>query len=277
MNQNAKRPRLSVVIPCLNEEDYIGKLLDDLVNQMSISDLEVIVVDSSSEDNTVKVAEKFADKLPLTILKLKKRGVSRARNAGATTAKGEWLFFFDADVRIDPGYLKMVYEYLESHEVDFGTSKYGTHSWHPFDQLFFWGWSHGFQYSYEKGDYLMNGSTIFIKRSLHRQIGGFNEEMEIGEDIDYAKRLAAVNTNGIFVPAKMYLSNRRLVQRGRIMAMLMVAGWNNLIPGRLARFVNRDYFEKRKEPMLWRKVVRVLLNLVALGTIIYLVSSVVVN
>lgn len=92
-------PFLSFVIPALNEEHYLPKLLGDIKKQTD-KDFEVIVVDAHSEDKTREVAIKFAEYYPLTVLVSQKRNLSYQRNLGAEKAKGEYLIIIDADSRI---------------------------------------------------------------------------------------------------------------------------------------------------------------------------------
>jgi len=100
----------SVIIPTLNEEKYIPRLLSDLSVQ-NFTSFEVIVVDGSSDDKTLdRVSEKiglFKEKgIKLSILTTKRISAPYQRNAGAKKAKGEYIVFFDADVRISPLYLR---------------------------------------------------------------------------------------------------------------------------------------------------------------------------
>lgn len=93
------KPFISIIIPTLNEEDYIPKLLNDLRLQKK-KNFEVIVVDAISEDKTVREVEKFKKKLDMSLIKVKKRDVVYQKNYGAQKAKGEYLVFIDADSRI---------------------------------------------------------------------------------------------------------------------------------------------------------------------------------
>ena len=87
---------VSIIIPAHNEERYIEKTLSHIKKQ-SYRNIEIIVVDDGSIDNTTKKAKIYADK----IIKLKKRkGVSYARNAGAKVARGDLLVFLDADTML---------------------------------------------------------------------------------------------------------------------------------------------------------------------------------
>jgi glycosyltransferase involved in cell wall biosynthesis len=111
-------PFFSIVIPTLNEEKYLPKLLTDLVKQ-TLQDFEVIHVDGSSEDKTTKVARDFAKKLKLKTKVVKKRNVAFQRNAGAKLAKGEWLIFMDADNRLRSSFLQKIKQQLvENPAVD---------------------------------------------------------------------------------------------------------------------------------------------------------------
>lgn len=90
-------PFISIIIPALNEEKYIGKLLESIKKQ-DYKNFEVIIVDDHSEDKTIEVAKGFESQLPLKIVQKEVRGISKSRNYGASLAKGEIILFLDADV-----------------------------------------------------------------------------------------------------------------------------------------------------------------------------------
>lgn len=119
---NTNTPYFSVVIPALNEEKYLPKLLKDLVAQ-SFSDFEVIVVDGNSEDKTVAKAQPFTQKLQLNIISTKKRNVSLQRNTGAAHAKSHWVIFMDADNRLPKYFLEGIkYQLVKHPTVDVFTT-----------------------------------------------------------------------------------------------------------------------------------------------------------
>ena len=83
MPKNSKDLFFSIVIPSLNEEKYLPKLLEDLAAQ-TYSDFEVIVVDGNSKDETVKRSLEFKKSLlSLEVISSKERNVSHQRNLGA--------------------------------------------------------------------------------------------------------------------------------------------------------------------------------------------------
>ena len=106
MDENIK---VSVIVPAYNEENNIGKCLDSLVNQ-SLEDIQIIVVDDGSVDNTYKICEHYRKiyKGKIEIIRKKNEGLGFARNEGVLYAKGEYIGFVDADDWVDSNmYLKM--------------------------------------------------------------------------------------------------------------------------------------------------------------------------
>lgn len=114
-------PFFSIVIPTLNEEKFLPKLLGDLSRQ-TFTDFEVIHVDGNSEDKTVQKAADFREVLDLKTLKVERRNVSFQRNSGGEKAKGSWVIFMDADDRLKPGFLRQLHTKLQTHpEADIFT------------------------------------------------------------------------------------------------------------------------------------------------------------
>ena len=89
---------ISFIIPAKNEEGYIAACLASIVAQETSEPFEVIVVDNSSTDNTVKLVQQNYPKV--SIINEDKPGTSAARHKGFLEAKGDWLVFLDADVRL---------------------------------------------------------------------------------------------------------------------------------------------------------------------------------
>ena len=105
--------RISVVIPCYNEEDYIFACLDALFKQ-SYQALEVIVVDNNSSDNSVSIAKRF----PVKIVKEKRQGMIFARNRGFNMARGDVIARLDADCRAPVDWLATINRHFTDNTVD---------------------------------------------------------------------------------------------------------------------------------------------------------------
>ncbi|MCJ7443333.1 MAG: glycosyltransferase [Methanotrichaceae archaeon] len=100
----------SVIVPTLNEEDFIEDCLESISNQtFPRNKYEIIVSDGMSTDNTVHISKNYADRIVLS----EKRGIWCGRNYGAKFSKGKYLVFIDADTRLQSDYLDLVYNYLE--------------------------------------------------------------------------------------------------------------------------------------------------------------------
>lgn len=97
--------KVSIVIPMYNEQRYIGRCLES-ISQQSFKDFEVILIDDGSKDETVKIAQWFNDRFPLTILQQKNSGPGKARNRWAKEAQWEIIVLVDADMYFDKEFLK---------------------------------------------------------------------------------------------------------------------------------------------------------------------------
>jgi len=99
-------PRISVIIPAHNEENYLRSTLHGL-KQQTFQNFEAIVVANGCTDKTEEiVGKRINDRLQL--LKMPKANVSRARNHGASKAQGEILVFLDADTILDEDALQKI-------------------------------------------------------------------------------------------------------------------------------------------------------------------------
>lgn len=90
--------KVSIIVPVYNVENYLTKCLDSLVKQ-SLSDIEIIVVNDGSKDNSEKIIKEFAQKYPEKIKAFTKEngGLSDARNFGIDRATGDYIGFVDSD------------------------------------------------------------------------------------------------------------------------------------------------------------------------------------
>ncbi len=107
----AKKPLVSVIIPCYQAESTIRRTLQSIQAQ-SYSHIDIIAVNDGSTDRTIDILRSFSN---LTVIQQSNAGSSAARNAGAATAKGKYLFFCDADVVLHPRAIDTMVKTLETH------------------------------------------------------------------------------------------------------------------------------------------------------------------
>lgn len=101
--------KVSVVIPVYNNEVYLRKCLDSVVNQ-TFSNLEIIIVDDGSKDASGEISDSVAElDSRITVIHQKNSGTAAARNAGLDRATGEYLTFVDGDDYLAPDYIERLY------------------------------------------------------------------------------------------------------------------------------------------------------------------------
>ena len=112
-------PKVSVIVPFYNVEGYIEKCLDTLVNQ-TLEDIEIILVNDGSKDNSILIAKKFLENYPKKIVYLEKEngGLSDARNFGIPYAKGEYIAFLDSDDYVEKNMYEEMYALAKKENSD---------------------------------------------------------------------------------------------------------------------------------------------------------------
>jgi glycosyltransferase involved in cell wall biosynthesis len=202
---------ISIIIPCLNEEHYIGKILTCLHRQ-TFKDFEVIVVDGDSRDRTVAIVKEFDVKL----FQPHRRGVSFQRNFGAAQAKYERLLFLDADTQIKPHFLQHTLEEIKQRKLELATCDFEPLSSRVDDKLLYFLGCVYFR-ARQFIEPAAMGWCFFSTKRVHAALNGFDESIRLGEDVDYAKR---ASERGIMLRVlssdKVYVSVRRLSDEGRL-------------------------------------------------------------
>ena len=200
-------PKISVIIPALNEEKSLPYTLESIKEQY-FNDFEIIIADAGSTDNTVAIAEKYG-------CKVVKGGMPAVgRNAGAKAASGGWLLFLDADVYLADKFMTFLIEEAQESGADIASCAIIPLSDKIIDQIMHAtanAYINLTQYFYPHAP----GFCIFVKKSLHNRIGGFDESLKLAEDHEYVKRAMEVGQYKILKKPKIYVSVRRLESDGR--------------------------------------------------------------
>lgn len=175
-------PRVSVIIPAYNEEEYIQKTLAALTESDYPKNLfDIIVVDNNSSDRTASIAERHADKVFI----LKEGNVGAVRNLGAKHSEAEILVFLDADCIVDSNWLSRgVLELQNSKNTVLGGRYQVKKNANWIERLWI----------LENPDHPrlqidLLGGCIFIYASTFEMVGGFDERMTSGEDSELSQRL----------------------------------------------------------------------------------------
>ena len=110
--------KLSVVVPVYNVEAYISEMIESLQKQ-SLSDLEIILVDDGSPDNSGKICDQYAaNDARIRVIHKANAGVGAARNDGLDAATGEWIIFCDSDDWVELNAFEKLVEEGEKNGAD---------------------------------------------------------------------------------------------------------------------------------------------------------------
>lgn len=110
--------KVSVIVPVYNTEQYLEKCLNSLVCQ-TLSEIEIIVVNDGSKDNSQKIIDEFQSKYPCIKSFIKENGgLSDARNYGLSKAQGEYVAFVDSDDYVESDMFESMVTYADTHELN---------------------------------------------------------------------------------------------------------------------------------------------------------------
>lgn len=218
--------KLSIIIPTLNEAKVINNLTDAF--QRLSGDLEIIVADGGSQDETLRLARGCG----LRVIEAA-RGRGRQMNAGAKLASGDVLLFLHADTRLPKGALEMIEELLQDERVCGGNFSL------VFDGSSLEARLMTLAYPLLRlGGMCYGDSAIFVRRSVFEQLGGYND-YPIFEDCDLYRRMRRVGKFVRLRAAAVTSSRRfegRFVRTFALWATMQVLYWLGVDPNRLNRW-----------------------------------------
>lgn len=118
MRKTKEHKKVSVIVPVYNAEKYIDECIQSVLNQ-SYSNVELILINDGSKDQSGTICEAYASKCENVIYKYQENsGVSAARNAGLDLAAGEYVAFVDSDDKIKKEMISLLVEAIESADAD---------------------------------------------------------------------------------------------------------------------------------------------------------------
>jgi len=230
--ERTTRQFLSIIIPALNEEDYLLETLERLNTDWSG---EVIVVDGGSQDKTVQIARGWgADVLVSNPCR------GSQMNVGAQRASGDILFFLHADTHLPHGFAQLIREQMANPDVPGGSFAL---RFHPSSLLLdIDAKGIAFRTRFLQRPY--GDQAIFVRASLFHLLGGY-VEIPLMEDVEFIRRL---NKRGrmAFIREPVITSSRRYIKHGgaRVIFRNKITKLGfafGVSPERLARFYYKSH------------------------------------
>lgn len=199
-------PRLSVIIPTLNEAAYLPGLLDALSEQTRPPD-EIIVADAGSTDGTAELARARGAAVV--------RGgmPGPGRNAGARAASGDVFLFLDADVLPGPDFVECALGEFTRAGYAVATCLVEALGGDPADQIIIEA-TNLYMQAVRPVSPRAPGFCILARRAVHEAIGGFDESLKMSEDHDYVQCASYCGEFGILTGVRIPVSMRRLEKEG---------------------------------------------------------------
>ncbi len=223
--------QISIIIPTLNEAAIIA---ETLAYFKGLDQLEVIVVDGGSQDDTARLAAALGAKVIQT-----KPGKAIQMNAGASAASGEVLVFLHADTRMPKNFNRQILAALDQNGVVAGAFRLHIDPVAP--GIRFIEQVANLRSRYFKIPY--GDQALFMKKALFQKVGGF-AEVPIMEDFILVRRLKRIGKI-IILPQSVITSPRRWIHMGvlrtwLINQLIFIAYYLGISPDRLSRWYRRE-------------------------------------
>ena len=181
MNNFNTKPLVSIITICRNSEKTILKTIESVINQ-TYKNIEYIVIDGLSEDNTVNKINKYKTKISKILIE-KDDGIYDAFNKGLKKCSGDLIGFVNSDDILLPNAIEILVNYHNKYrDIDFFFGAVKKH----------WAILHGYKpwkIFYTWGFYSSHSTGFFIKRHAAKLVGYYNTKYKYSADYDYFYRM----------------------------------------------------------------------------------------
>lgn len=225
------RNDLTIIIPCKNEEKYIGNCLESIYLQNGIGDVNIIISDAGSSDNTINIIINWSSKLKISIIKGGLPAIGR--NSGALVSNTKYLLFIDSDVEFyDRNLISNSIELMKNKNLDLLSPKLSSKN---LIVRFLYKITNIIIHLSKYDSPFAVGMFMMMRKDCFDRLGGFPEDVMHCEDYLLSKK---VNKDRFgIIKSKVYSDNRRFKKMGYINMIFYI--FKNIINRN-----NYDYFKK---------------------------------
>jgi len=193
--------KISVIIPTYNRAALLGEALESVLRQKVDAELDVVVVDDGSTDDTANVLSNYADVSQLRVFTQPNSGQSAARDRGVNESDGELVCFLDSDNRWKPGKLDRQLDVMRNNPeigVIYGDNELIDLKGKVVGKMQMKRYS-GWITRQLLADNFVNFNTSMVRRECIEKAGGFDPSVRIGDDYDLWLRIS-VHCKFLYVP-----------------------------------------------------------------------------
>lgn len=203
-------PLVSVLISNQNGTKWLPKCIESLRRQTIIDQMEIVMADNASTDDSVPLARKLLEGFPggIVIENGKDLGFTGGNNAAARASSGKYLFITNNDVWLEPDCLERLIAGTEAVKANGSTPLVLNYSDDSYQDLGFFGFdifglpSPSHQVADTRDVFIPGGCAYLIERELYNKIGGFDEALYMyAEEVDLSWRLWIAGGRAVTVPA----------------------------------------------------------------------------
>ncbi len=205
-----KPVRISVIIPVLNEEEHIERVIRKVRERSSYgAEPEIIVADGGSRDQTAEIAERAGAR----VVYCSRTGRAVQMNIGASAARGDLLYFLHADTIPPHGYTHEIIHAINK-GAQSGCFQLRFDGEHPL--LRFYSWCTRFNTTLVRfGD-----QSLFVEAKLFQNIGGFDEHLTVMEDQEIVRRLK--NSGSFMLIGKQVKTSARKYKKNGVIRLQLL-------------------------------------------------------
>lgn len=201
---------VSIIVPVYNVSEYVGKCLDSLLRQ-TYQNIEIIVVDDGSTDDSGEICNQYAVEYPdkIKVIHTENHGLSAARNVGLKAANGEYIAFVDSDDWVEPEMIEVLLRNLLDSNVNISSCGV-KHDFNNGADLLNKTLDTRKCYQRELFKEIIENHNVYgyvwnklFKRSVLGNLQ-FDETLMSCEDIDFTVRYAGNCKSGVYTLSELY-------------------------------------------------------------------------
>jgi len=204
-------PKLSIVMPAYNHEQFVGEAIEGVLNQ-TFSDFEFIIIDDGSQDTTADVIHGFSDKR-IQYYYQENQDAYNAINNGMAKAQGEFLSILNSDDVYLPQRFEQLFAFQKEHKahclftdvIPISDPEFGWNQWHAKNRKTYFDLSDLYA-AFLHGNFMVTTSNLFMSDKAVKQVGNF-APIRYLHDYDYMFRLLRAFPNGVH-----YLDDKQLLK-----------------------------------------------------------------